>query len=306
MTNCGPGGNGTESCCTSLPVPGGTYYRTFSNDGTGPTGEADPATVSGFRLDKYLVTVGRFRQFVNAWRKGWTPPAGSGRHVHLNGGWGLVDVGAPVGVRAYESGWQTSDDDAIAPTDGNLLCEGDATWTPAPGTQENLPINCLNWVEAQAFCIWDQAFLPSEAEWGYAAAGGTEQREYPWGSTNPGTASQYAIYGCLFPPGANRNCTGVVNYAPVGTPAAGAGLWGQLDIEGEVYEWVLDWFSQAYVDPCIDCGLLTAPPGAARVYRGGPLTGFVNYLITWQRNSWDPYAQGDGPGDIGIRCARTP
>ena len=30
----------------------------------GPTGEADPASVSGFRLDKYLVTVGRFRQYV--------------------------------------------------------------------------------------------------------------------------------------------------------------------------------------------------------------------------------------------------
>src|SRR5271165_983105 len=59
MTNCGPGGSGTESCCTSLPVTGGTFYRTFTNDGTGPTEEADPATVSGFRLDKYLVTVGR-------------------------------------------------------------------------------------------------------------------------------------------------------------------------------------------------------------------------------------------------------
>jgi hypothetical protein len=31
----------------------------YANDGGGPTGEADPATVSDFRLDKYLVTVGR-------------------------------------------------------------------------------------------------------------------------------------------------------------------------------------------------------------------------------------------------------
>jgi formylglycine-generating enzyme len=72
MTNCGPGGSGTESCCTSLEVTndsvdgGISYYRTYANDGGGPTGEADPATVSGFRLDKYLVTVGRFRQFVMA------------------------------------------------------------------------------------------------------------------------------------------------------------------------------------------------------------------------------------------------
>jgi sulfatase modifying factor 1 len=78
MTNCG---SPSESCCTSLEVTGGTYERTYANAGGGPTGpEADPATVSGFRLDKYLVTVGRFRQFVNAWNggAGYTPAAGSG------------------------------------------------------------------------------------------------------------------------------------------------------------------------------------------------------------------------------------
>src|SRR5579863_228828 len=57
MTDCGPN---KESCCASLLTTGGTYYRTYdpitdggvevSPDG-GPTGEADPATVSTFRLD---------------------------------------------------------------------------------------------------------------------------------------------------------------------------------------------------------------------------------------------------------------
>ena len=97
-----------------------------------------------------------------------------------------------------------------------------------------------------------------------------------------------------------------MNYASVGTAADGAGLWGQLDIEGEVYEWVLDWFALAYVDPCSDCAVLTQPAVNERVYRGGPLNGFANYLETWQRNSMDPDSQSDGPGDIGIRCARTP
>jgi len=71
--SCAPGGSGMtncgacqESCCTSREVEGGTYYRTYTNSGGGPTGEANPATVSSFRLDKYEVTVGRFRQFVNA------------------------------------------------------------------------------------------------------------------------------------------------------------------------------------------------------------------------------------------------
>ena len=86
---------------TSLEVPGGTYDRTYTNDGGGPTGQADPASVSGFRLDKNLVTVGRFRQFVAASVAGWVPAAGSGKHTHLNGGQGLTNSGGP----GYEPGW---------------------------------------------------------------------------------------------------------------------------------------------------------------------------------------------------------
>ena len=58
------------------------------------TAEGDPATVSGFRLDKYLVTVGRFRQFVEIWNggAGYAPSAGSGKHTYLNGGRGLANV----------------------------------------------------------------------------------------------------------------------------------------------------------------------------------------------------------------------
>jgi hypothetical protein len=62
ISSCGPS---NESCCTSNPVPTGTYSRTYTNNGTEPTAEANPATVTGLRMDKYLVTVGRFRRFVN-------------------------------------------------------------------------------------------------------------------------------------------------------------------------------------------------------------------------------------------------
>ena len=76
MSDCGG-----ESCCASLEVPGGTFFRTYVNDGGGPTSEADPATVNAFRLDKYDVTVGRFRQFVGGWNcgAGWKPARGSGK-----------------------------------------------------------------------------------------------------------------------------------------------------------------------------------------------------------------------------------
>jgi formylglycine-generating enzyme required for sulfatase activity len=46
-----------------LLVPGGTYYRSYN--GVDFTDKSYPATVADFYLDKYEITVGRFRQFVN-------------------------------------------------------------------------------------------------------------------------------------------------------------------------------------------------------------------------------------------------
>jgi len=52
--------------------------------------------------------------------------------------------------------------------------------------------------QSHAFCIWDGGFLAGEAEWNYAAAGGSEQRSYPWGSTVPGANAKLAVYGCYY------------------------------------------------------------------------------------------------------------
>jgi formylglycine-generating enzyme len=306
MTDCG---STHEDCCTSLDVVGGTYYRTYTNDGSGPVGEVDPATISTYRLDKYDVTVGRFRQFVAAWMSGYTPSPGSGKHLELNACRGLVNIADDAGT-IYESGWNSSDDELIAPTNINLICGPQpeyATWTSSLGDNETRPINCVNWYEAYAFCIWDGGFLPTEAEWEYAAAGGALQREYPWGATAPGTSNQYAIFGngagnCDYP--TEGLCTGVVNIAPVGTATLGAGLWGQLDLVGNVAVWALDEFAAGYGDPCIDCALLplTGPP-SERAFRSEYYGTTASNLLVWDR-------YGDGPTDrgrgLGFRCARTP
>jgi formylglycine-generating enzyme required for sulfatase activity len=316
--SCQPGGAGlsncgllSESCCASLEVSGGTFFRTFTNNGCGPTGESDPATVSSFRLDKYLVTVGRFRQFVAAWNGGWVPQAGAGKHTYVNNGNGLT---APGGVS--EPGWVASDKQYVAPTDANLACAVNdpeflpnlapgsqySTWTSRPGSQESLPINCVNWYEAYAFCIWDGGFLPSEAEWEYAAFGGSAQLEYPWGSTPPGSGNQYAIFACDYPT-ASGTCTGPANIAPVGSAPLGAGLWGHLDLLGNLFEWNLDWYAANYVNPCSDCANLTAPSPLARVVQGGDFNSSTFYLPPGKRRDspTDAYAYA-----YGIRCARTP
>jgi formylglycine-generating enzyme required for sulfatase activity len=55
----------------------------------------------------------------------------------------------------------------------------------AAGANEALPINCVHWYDAFQFCAWDGGWLPTEAEWEMAAAGGAENRRYPWGGALP-------------------------------------------------------------------------------------------------------------------------
>ncbi len=297
LTNCGPS---LESCCAGTVVLGGTYNRTYTNSGSGPTGEADPATVSTFQLDKYDVTVGRFRQFVRAWNggAGYVPPAGSGKHTHLNGGNGLANSASSGG---YETGWLASDDANLAPTSANLNCGAPgASWTDSPGAQENLAINCVTWYEAYAFCIWDGGFLPSEAEWEYAAAGGDQQRQYPWGTAAPGMENQYAIYECYYPSETGL-CGASTAIAPVGTAALGEARWGQLDIVGEVWQWNLDWYAD-YMTPCVDCAYLTET--TLRVFRGTNFDGGIGGLWPSFRGSGSPSIRNGDYG--GLRCARTP
>jgi formylglycine-generating enzyme required for sulfatase activity len=166
------------------------------------------------------------------------------------------------------------------------------------GAHENLPIDCVNWWEAYAFCIFDGGFLPTEAEWEYAAAAGSQQREYPWGTAAPGTTNQYEIFGCNYPNGDGMCLALTGSVAPVGTAALGASLYGQQDLLGNVSEWVLDWYATSYVNPCLDCADVT--PGAVRVNRGGyfsgsspDLTGRGYLTPTWR------LAYG-----LGFRCAR--
>jgi formylglycine-generating enzyme required for sulfatase activity len=302
MTNCGPGGRGTESCCTSLEVTGGTFYRSYDTvwylgdvgqitlaPNGGPADEADPASVSSFRLDKYLVTVGRFRQFLSAWNAGWVPLPASGKHTHLNAGKGLE--GADGG---YEPGWIATDDTNVAPPIAYHFDSAGAptltTWTTSVAANENLPVNYMSWIDAYAFCIWDGGFLPSIPEGEYAAAGGDQQREYPWGSTDPGTSNQYAIYGNYFPSSSLSYASpSLANIALVGSAPLGAGRWGQLDLGGEVYELWLD-------ADAVDMG-------------GGYFESQASDMVP--SNLFAPGLRASSAptgGDVtsGFRCARTP
>jgi len=271
---CGTTGN--DSCCKSLPVPGGSYYRSYdvAPDSTFKDTSA-PATVSDFRLDKYLVTVGRFRTFVNAGMgtQLTAPPQGAGAHVKIAG-----------------SGWDVDWDTSLAVNTAALMeavkCDpSNQTWTDVPAGNEHRPLNCVMWYEAMAFCAWDGGYLPTNAEWNYAAAGGDEQRAYPWSSPASSISldRSQATYDCTI----DEAPACMFGLTAVGTRPAGDGRWGQSDLVGNVFEWMLDW-NTPYETPCTDCAALTSPyaDGSTRQFRGGSFNSAVHYLRIGERSAY--------------------
>jgi formylglycine-generating enzyme required for sulfatase activity len=274
---CGPSGN--QDCCASGVVTGGTFNR--GND------PAYPATVSNFRLDNYEVTLGRFRKFVAAYSQTMIA-SGAGKNPN----------------NASDPGWNTAWNANLPAAASGLhsacMSPDNPVWTASPGTaaKESVPINCIDWYQAAAFCIWDGGRLPTEAEWNYAAAGGTAQRNYPWGGNAPDCS--YANFwvgpgACTSSPSNSFNRVG--SESPKGD-----GVWGQSDLAGNIQEWVQDLYQDPYPGNCTNCANLTN--GTERVVRGGWSQADAAGLLTSTRSHYGPQ---NFPFDyFGIRCARNP
>jgi formylglycine-generating enzyme required for sulfatase activity len=172
-----------------------------------------------------------------------------------------------------------------------LACVG-SIWTANPGPNENKPVSCVTWYQAYAFCIWDGGFLPSYTERNYAATGGDEQRPYPWGSAPPDlNHAQYCPTYCdPSPP-----LLDVGSLSPLGD-----GRFGQADLGGNVWEWVLD--TEVGLDSCKDCEFVD-PASAKRLDPGGGIDGKPGDLST--AVTYDDDKTYRDPG-VGFRCARSP
>jgi formylglycine-generating enzyme required for sulfatase activity len=288
------GTDGKDSCCNSLAIPGGTFRRSFdvANDPESGT-TAFPATISDFRLDKYEVTVGRFRVFLNSGMGTQSNPPVTKAGAHKN----IVGSG-------WDASWNTSLRTDNAALISAVKCDSMLqTWTDQVGPNEARPMNCVTWFEAMAFCAWDGGYLPTEAEWNYAASGGTQQRAYPWSSPpaslnlDGSHASYFDGTDCV---GDNMPDCAVTDLTPVGSKSAGDGRWGHSDLAGNVFEWTLDWAAQ-YTSDCVDCAYLAT--AVNREIRGGSFVTDLENLRTGARLGSLPSRRNSF---VGIRCARAP
>lgn len=292
------GETGTEcqgkSCCSTLEVPGGTFPMGRSENGTDANSSPDAdssempehdVTVAGFMLDEFEVTVGRFVKFMAAY-DGTPPAVGAGAHPLIEGsGW--------------KSAWNGSLPKSKSELEESLQCWASlATYHAGALGPQTKPINCVTWYAAFAFCAWDGGRLPTEAEWEFAAAGGDENRKYPWGSGS--TVQGMASCGCMADD--NADCS-QADILPVGSLPAGAGRWGHKDLAGNLNEWVLDWWDGNWYSGsganCTNCANLKQ--AEYRGIRGGNYDRGTYYVRAAFRGATEP---NNNERLTGFRCAR--
>jgi serine/threonine protein kinase len=147
--------------------------------------------------------------------------------------------------------------------------------------QADLPVTWVSWFDAAAFAEWIGAMLPTGAQWEYAARG-PESWVYPWGNTPP---------DCTL-----ANLTGCVGSArSVGSYPAGASWVGALDLAGNVWEWVADYYGRDYYASLTDGALDPAGPpyGDMHYVRGSSWQNEAHYARAfYQGGNYPDYAIG--------------
>jgi len=255
-------------------------FNMGSNDGDSDEKPVHMVSVGEFYISPTEVTVGEFRQFVNA--TGYR-----------------TDAEKSGGARIYTgSSWKQ---------------KSDASWkNPYISQTDDHPVTCVSWYDAVAYCNWKSQTegmtpcyyesgssttcnfsangyrLPTEAEWEYAARGGANSRGYTYSGSN--SVDDVAWY---------TNNSGNKTH-PVGQKKANE--MGLYDMSGNVWEWCNDWYDSNYYGSSPGQNPRGPSSGSSRVLRGGSWFNEPRYLRCAHRSWFNP---GYGDNRFGFRCVRT-
>ncbi|WKZ48212.1 MAG: SUMF1/EgtB/PvdO family nonheme iron enzyme [Anaerolineales bacterium] len=118
---------------------------------------------------------------------------------------------------------------------------------------DEYPVINVTWDNGKTYCEWVNRRLPTEAEWEKSARG-TDDRNYPWGN---------------IPPTSNLMNYQLNDTTEVGNYLNGASPYGALDMAGNVWEWVADWYRETYYSNSLISNPLGPVSGSYRGLRGG-------------------------------------
>ena len=252
------------NCPVMMAIPAGDFGMGSPDSESGRSDDEGPlhrVNIAAFALGKTEITRGQFAAFANETK-----------------------------YRAGNKCWTL---------EKGKIEEREGDWrTLRYGQENNHPIGCVNWNDAQAYAKWlsrktgNNYHLPTEAEWEYSARGNTSRARY-WGD-NPDDACGYAnvadqtaraqIHGASS--WSTFNCTdGFAYTAPMGSFKANA--FGLFDMLGNVWEWTEDSYHDSYKDAPTD-GSAWQGDGAKRLLRGGSWNSGPKDARAATRNSYKP------------------
>lgn len=241
----------SETYPDMVNVTGGTFMM-GSNDGASDEKPVHKVYVNDFYMDKYEVTRTQYCRFLN--EKG----------NQNEGGATWLDIGD---------------------SDCKIVKQG-GRYVPVSG-YANHPVIEVTWYGARAYANWAGKRLPTEAEWEYAARGGTKSNGYTYsGSNSVGSVAWY-----------NGNSGGKTH--PVGKKQPNE--LGLYDMSGNVWEWCADWYSSGYYSKSPYENPTGPSSGSGRVLRGGSWSGNAIGMRCANRSSNNP---SHSHNYIGFRCVR--
>ena len=237
-----------------MEIPGGTFMM-GSEDGDDDEKPVHEVSLDAFWMDQAEVTNSMFANFLNA----------NGNQEEEGGLW--FDAEDPdVQIHLVGETWQVDD-----------------------GKSDH-PVVEVSWFGAQAYCAWASARLPTEDEWEYAARGGLEGKNYPWGDEKP-ACDEGANNG------ANYFSCGAGGTKPIGSFAANG--YGLYDMAGNVMEWVDAWHEIYPGGDSEEAYLLEQ----FRIQRGGSWSDARQTIRVAFRFEQVPSVTDHF---IGFRCAKSP
>ncbi len=225
------------------------------------------------------------------------------RRIYLDGYW--IDQTEVTNVQfakfVSETGYLTTaeqqgNSSVLNPSTGRYSSVKGANWRhPRGGSssivgRENYPVTQMSWYDAVAYCSWADRRLPTEAEWEKAARG-ADGRLYPWGNEPP--QQQQLNY--------NVSQRGPVL---VGSYPDGMSPYGVMDMAGNLWEWVSDFYNVSYYRDAPERNPTGPLTGEGHTFRGGSWASEhrteMVYVTTTYRLWNRPHIRSDV---LGFRCA---